>query len=88
VYDSSLCLIGDVILSVNGYGENVLPADGRLVSIATYEAAFQLLGTNFGGDGSTTFGSAGSAGVCATGTAVLHLPGRDFSVTSLADRPE
>jgi microcystin-dependent protein len=49
-------MIGDVILSVNGYGENVLPADGRLVSIATYEAAFQLLGTNFGGDGSTTFG--------------------------------
>jgi hypothetical protein len=56
VYDSSLCMIGDVILSVNGYGENALPADGRLVSIATYNAAFQLLGINFGGDGSTTFG--------------------------------
>jgi hypothetical protein len=56
VYDSSLCMIGDVILSVNGYGENALPADGRLVLIATYNAAFQLLGTNFGGDGSTTFG--------------------------------
>jgi microcystin-dependent protein len=47
-------MIGDVILSVNGYGENALPADGRLVLIATYNAAFQLLGTNFGGDGSTT----------------------------------
>jgi tail collar domain/collagen triple helix repeat protein len=56
VYDSSLCMIGDVILSVNGYGENALPADGRLLSIATYTAAYQLLGTNFGGDGITTFG--------------------------------
>ena len=49
-------MIGDVILSMNGYGENALPADGRLVLIATYDAVFQLLGTNFGGDGSTTFG--------------------------------
>jgi Phage Tail Collar Domain len=66
-------MIGDVILSVNGYGENALPADGRLVSIATYDAAFQLLGTNFGGRLDHLW-SAGSAGVCATGTAVLHLP--------------
>jgi hypothetical protein len=56
VYDGSLCMIGDVILSVNGYGENALPADGRILSIATYTAAYQLLGTNFGGDGITTFG--------------------------------
>jgi hypothetical protein len=56
VYDVNLCMIGDVILSVNGYGQGALPADGRLVPIATYSAAYQLFGTNFGGDGVTTFG--------------------------------
>jgi hypothetical protein len=55
-YDINICTIGDVILSVNGYGQNALPADGRLLQIETYTAAYSLLGTNFGGDGVTTFG--------------------------------
>ena len=29
--------------------------DGRLLSISQYSALFSLLGTNFGGDGRTTF---------------------------------
>lgn len=33
-----------------------LEADGRLLSIAQNTALFSLLGTNFGGDGRTTFG--------------------------------
>ena len=37
VYDGSLCMIGDVILSVNGYGENALPADGRILSVAIHK---------------------------------------------------
>ena len=47
--------IGDVILSVNGYGENALPADGRLLPISQYTAAFSVIGTNFGGDGTNNF---------------------------------
>jgi microcystin-dependent protein len=49
-------MIGDVVLSINGYGLGAMPADGRLLSISDYQAAFALFGTTFGGNGSTTFG--------------------------------
>jgi Phage Tail Collar Domain/Collagen triple helix repeat (20 copies) len=55
-YDTSLCMIGDIILSVNGYGSGAMPADGRLLPISQFAALFNLVGTNFGGDGETTFG--------------------------------
>ena len=48
--------LGDIILSVQGYSGNAFPADGRLLPINQYTALFSLLGTNFGGDGTTTFG--------------------------------
>jgi hypothetical protein len=48
--------IGDVVLSVNGYGQGALPADGRILPIVGNTAVFSLLGTNFGGDGIHTFG--------------------------------
>jgi Phage Tail Collar Domain len=48
--------LGDVFLSVNGYGPGALPADGRILPIASHMALFALIGTNFGGDGATTFG--------------------------------
>lgn len=47
--------IGDVFLSVNSYGQGALPADGRLLNITDYPAIFDLIGTDFGGDGKTTF---------------------------------
>ena len=48
--------LGDMFLSVNGYGQSgVLPADGRLLPINSNTALFSLLGNNFGGDGVTTF---------------------------------
>jgi len=50
------CVIGDIVLSVNGYGSGALPADGRLLPIASFTAVFSLIGTNFGGNGTTTFG--------------------------------
>ena len=50
------CQLGDMILSVNGYGNGALPADGRLLPINIYTAVFSIMGTNFGGDGTTTFG--------------------------------
>ncbi len=54
-YNSSLCQVGDVVLSVNGYGAGALPADGRLLPISLNTAVFSLMGTTFGGDGITTF---------------------------------
>jgi microcystin-dependent protein len=47
--------IGDVILSVNGYGTGALPADGRVLPINGNTALFSLLGTTFGGDGTSNF---------------------------------
>lgn len=48
--------IGDVFLSVNGYGGGgALPADGRILPITGNTALFSLVGTNFGGDGITNF---------------------------------
>jgi hypothetical protein len=50
------CVIGDVILSVNGYGGgNALPADGRLIPITGNTALFSLIGTNFGGNGTSNY---------------------------------
>jgi hypothetical protein len=50
------CVIGDMILSVNGYGGGTyLPADGQLLSTNQYSAVFSIMGTNFGGNGSSNF---------------------------------
>jgi len=50
------CVIGDIVLSVNGYGSGALPADGRLLPINGNTAIFSVVGTTFGGDGTTDFG--------------------------------
>jgi hypothetical protein len=47
--------MGDIILSVNGYGTGALPADGSLLPINGNTALFSLLGTTFGGDGTSNF---------------------------------
>jgi hypothetical protein len=48
--------LGDVFLSVNGYGGGgALPADGRILPIAGHTAIFSLVGTIFGGDGVNNF---------------------------------
>jgi len=54
-YDTSLCQIGDIVLSVNGYATGAMPADGRLLPINIYAPAFSLMGTNYGGNGTTNF---------------------------------
>ena len=58
-FQSATCInlhIGDVFLSVNGYGSGgALPADGRILPITGNTAFFSLVGINFGGDGITTF---------------------------------
>ncbi len=47
--------LGQIILTA-GDVANGVPADGQLMSIAQNTALFSLLGTNFGGNGQTTFG--------------------------------
>ena len=50
------CVIGDVFLSVNGYGSgNALPADGRAIPIQNNTALFSLIGINFGGNGTSSY---------------------------------
>jgi microcystin-dependent protein len=55
MYDTNLCQIGDIVLSVNGYGTGAMPADGRLLPIAQWVAAFSVMGASFGGNGTTNF---------------------------------
>jgi hypothetical protein len=50
------CTIGSILLNVSfDYPENYLPADGRLLPIEQWTAVFSLLGTNYGGNGTTNF---------------------------------
>jgi microcystin-dependent protein len=48
------CIIGDVKLTAGSTASGV-PAEGQLLSIASNTALFSLIGTNFGGNGSTNF---------------------------------
>ena len=47
--------LGDIYLTAANVAEG-LPCDGQLLSIAQNAALFALLGTNFGGNGTSTFG--------------------------------
>ncbi|CBS86460.1 Phage Tail Collar domain protein [Azospirillum lipoferum 4B] len=50
-------LISDIILLACSYvPESFLPCDGSIVPIAQYQALYSLIGTQYGGDGRTTFG--------------------------------
>ena len=50
------CTLSSITLySAQRYPDNLLPADGRLLSVSTYSALFTLLGTHYGGDGVSTF---------------------------------
>jgi hypothetical protein len=48
------CTVGDVTLTAGTVG-NGTPADGRLLNIVGNQVLFATFGTNFGGDGKTTF---------------------------------
>jgi Phage Tail Collar Domain/Collagen triple helix repeat (20 copies) len=50
------CVLGQIILSPLSFIEGAIPADGRLLPINQNTALFSLLGTQFGGDGVSTFG--------------------------------
>jgi Phage Tail Collar Domain/Collagen triple helix repeat (20 copies) len=48
------CTMGEVMLTA-GNVANGMVADGRILQISTYGALFSLIGTQFGGNGQTTF---------------------------------
>jgi microcystin-dependent protein len=45
-----------LLLPYNFSPVNLAPCDGRLLQISQNTPLFSLIGTNFGGDGKTTFG--------------------------------
>jgi len=49
------CTLGDIILSVNAYRGNAVPADGTVYPISGNTALFSILGIRFGGNGTTNF---------------------------------
>src|SRR5271163_735773 len=50
------CILGEVkLLAGNAYPNGTVPAEGQLLSIASNAALFSLLGTNYGGNGTTDF---------------------------------
>jgi hypothetical protein len=50
------CTLGEVVLTAGSTApEGTVPADGQLLSIASNDALFSLLGTRYGGNGKTTF---------------------------------
>jgi microcystin-dependent protein len=51
------CILGEIITYAGTYlsGSNLLPADGRLLNISQNTALFSILGTTYGGNGTSTF---------------------------------
>jgi hypothetical protein len=53
--DSS-CILGEIkLMAGSAMPTNWVPADGQLLPITRYDTLFSLLGTTYGGDGTTTF---------------------------------
>jgi hypothetical protein len=52
---SNYNFLGQIVLTPYNFALGI-PADGRLLSISQNEALFSLIGTTYGGNGSTTFG--------------------------------
>lgn len=48
------CTMGDIVLTAANRG-NGMPAAGQILQIQSYSALFSLLGTTYGGNGTTTF---------------------------------
>jgi Phage Tail Collar Domain len=48
------CTLGEIVLTA-GFVANGIPADGQTLSIEENTALFSLLGTEYGGNGTTTF---------------------------------
>ena len=51
------CTLGEVILmGGSALGANMIPANGKLLSISSFTALWSLYGTRYGGNGTSTLG--------------------------------
>jgi len=64
--NGTTCTLGEILLFA-GTVANGTPAQGQLLPIAQNQALFSLLGTNFGGNGTTTFAFPDLRGVAPNG---------------------
>jgi microcystin-dependent protein len=61
--------IGQILLLPYNFSPvSLAPCDGRLLQINQNMALFSLIGTNFGGDGTTTFGLPNYQGLAPKGS--------------------
>ncbi|MCF6457805.1 tail fiber protein [Pseudoalteromonas sp. MMG023] len=90
-YLGSVCMTAAVYCP-RGFAE----ANGQLMSISQYSALFSIIGTNYGGDGRTTFGLPDLRGRSAIGVGSGpglqtvrqgSMPGREFVTLSLMNLP-
>jgi microcystin-dependent protein len=49
------CTVGQIMLSASQTKANGVPADGQLLPISQYQPLFSLIGTTYGGNGTTNF---------------------------------
>ena len=66
VGNGAQCTLGEILLFA-GVIANGIPAQGQLLAISQNAPLFSLLGTNFGGDGRTTFALPDLRGVAPNG---------------------
>lgn len=52
---SGACVLSEILLMPHVYTTDTVPADGRLLMISTNTSLFSLIGTTYGGNGSTNF---------------------------------
>ncbi len=74
--DDDVAYIGEIITSIWGFvPDGFLPADGRLLSIQQNQALYSILGTTYGGNGTTNFALPNLVGrtVLGTGTSPSGL---------------
>lgn len=60
------CTLGEILLSAGSLAQG-LPANGQLLPIFTYSALFSILGTTYGGNGTTNFAVPDLRGVAPNG---------------------
>lgn len=92
-FDDETPGLGEILFFAGDFTPgHTLMAKGQLLPIATNQALFSLLGTNFGGDGNRTFALPDLAGRVIVGDGAGHAIGEHEGTTSFsltaADLPE
>jgi microcystin-dependent protein len=82
---SSVCLMaasgGQYQSGFSGY----VPANGQLLNVSQYQALFALLGTTYGGNGSTNFNLPNLQGRVVVGTGTNPTTGTRYAIGAFAD---